>query len=194
MHQRAVVPARALTKNGRVIDDIDPDVRKRIGGRLKALRNQQHLDQIEVASLAGVSTGTLQTIERGIRKNRGENIAKVAKVFGTTLKALAQQEQIDPTDALLAGLNREDFEIARAYHEATSTVRHQAAQVLLRERDLQGAPPVTGEAEAREARIAGLTTARQQLIDDLINESVRYQLRVCIRLSDGGSRPYLSRA
>jgi hypothetical protein len=43
-------------------------------------------------------------------------------------------------------------------------------QQLLRDRDLENFPPLTGEAAAREDRIARLTPARQQLVDDLIHE------------------------
>lgn len=170
MRDRAVVLARQPAKNSRVlVDELDTELRKRIGGRLKALRIQAHLHQLEVAKQAGISTGTLQTIEWGVRKNRPESIAKVARVFGTSIDVLAAKEHIAPTDPVLRELNREDFDIARAYNKASSTVRHYVQQ-LLRDRDPRELPAPTGEAAAREARIASLTPARQQLVDDLIHE------------------------
>lgn len=167
MRVPAVVQARHPAKNRRVFDELDPVMRKRIGGRLKSLRVQAHLKQVEVAKQAGISPGTLQTIEWGVRKNKEENITKIARVFGTSLKALATKEQSVPTD--LGELNREDFDIARAYNKASSVVRHYVKQVL-RDRDLQDLPAPAGEAAAREERIASLTPDQRQLVEDLIRE------------------------
>jgi transcriptional regulator with XRE-family HTH domain len=163
----SIARSPVTTKNDPVLDE---EVRKRIGGRLKALRIQAHLDQLEVARRAKISPGTLQTIEWGARENRTVNIAKVAKVLGTSLEALTRKEHIAPNDPLLRELNREDWEIARAYHEASSMVRQHARQ-LLRERDPQvPTAPTSAEAAARAARIARLTSARQQLVDELIHQ------------------------
>ena len=149
---------------------LDEERRKRIGKRLKALRIEAGLDQLEVAQRAKISPGTLQTIEWGARDNREANIIKVAKVLGTSLEALTRKEHIAATDPLLKDLNREDFEIARGHHEASTPVR-QLARQLLRERDPQVAPaPSSAESTARATRIARLTPARQQLVDELIHQ------------------------
>lgn len=167
MPAQLIAQSPRTTKNDLVLDE---EMRKRIGGRLKALRIEAHLDQLEVARRAQISPGTLQTIEWGARENREANIAKVAKVLGTSLEALKRKDHIAPNDPLLSNLNREDYEIARAYHDASSAVRHHARQ-LLRDRDPQQLPLQTsGEAAAREARIARLTPAQQELVDDLIHE------------------------
>ena len=96
-----------------------------------------------------------------------ESIAKLATFFGTTPRALAEKDHVTPHE--LKGLNREDLEIARAYHEASTAVRTQARQ-LLRDRDPQDLPPPTGEAAALVERIAQLTPARRQLLLDMLTE------------------------
>jgi transcriptional regulator with XRE-family HTH domain len=161
----SVVDARRVTKNGPVLDAAK---RKRIGARLRALRVEQGLDQIEVAQLAQISPGTLQTIEWGVRENRETNIDKVARVLGTSLDALEQKPHVDPTDPLLKGLNREDLEIARDHHEASSAVRERARSIL-RDRDPLALPdPSDEEIEALAHRVARLTAERRQLLIDLL--------------------------
>lgn len=171
----SIVPVRRATQNVRVI--LDPEQRKRLGTALKALRVAQDLDQIDVARLAKISTGTVQTIEWGARKNQPENIDKVARALGTSLEALLQKPHIDPSDPLFRGLNREDFEIARAYHEATSTVRDHARR-LLRDRDPQLPIEATAdEVAAIGAQIARLSDASQQLVTDLVQQLERLEDR-----------------
>jgi transcriptional regulator with XRE-family HTH domain len=156
-----------LRNNERVLDDAQ---RKRIGGRLRSLRIEQGLDQIELAKRAKISTGTVQTIEWGIRKNKDENIDAVARVLGTTLAALEQKPHINPTDPLLKGLNREDLEIARAYHEASTAVRDHARR-LLRDREPQRpSEPTTDELSALATSIARLTEERRQLVTELVTQ------------------------
>jgi transcriptional regulator with XRE-family HTH domain len=153
------------TKNGSVLDAAK---RKRIGRRLKALRVEQGLDQIEVARLAKISPGTLQTIEWGVRENREINIDKVARVLGTSLDALYRKPHIDPSDPLIKGLNREDLEVARAHHDASSIIRDHARTVL-RDRDPQAPPALPPDAIAALAhRIARLKAERVQLLIDLL--------------------------
>ena len=166
---------RRATKNVRVI--LDEEQRKRLGAALKARRVTQGLDQIEVARLADLSTGTLQTIEWGARKSHEENIEKVARALGTSIEAILLKPHIDPSDPLFRGLNREDFEIARAYHEATSTVRDHARR-LLRDRDPQlPIEPATDEVAAIAAQIARLSDASQQLVTVLVQQLERLEDR-----------------
>lgn len=144
--------------------------RKRIGARLKGLRVEQGLDQVEVARRAAISPGTLQTIEWGARENKLSNIEAVARVLGTTLDALERKPEINPGDPLLAGLNREDLEIARLYHDAASTVRTQARS-LLRARDPREPPEAAlAEAEALVALIAKKPQAAREAIDHLLHQ------------------------
>lgn len=164
------VEAYPLAKNRRVLDEPNGPRRKRIGSRLKALRVEQGLHQVDVARRAKISTGTLQTIEWGARANHEANIDKVARVLGTSLAALEQTPHLDPADPRLKGLNREDIDIARAYHEASTVVR-QLAKQLLQEQDPQALPaPTSAEAAARAARIAKLNPTQRQFIDGLIQQ------------------------
>lgn len=163
----SIVGTRDSPHNDHVLD---ADLRKRVGKRLRDLRKTADLSQAAIAKRADISIGTVQTIERGLRQSYDSNIAAYARVFGTSIAALKRKDAIPPNDPLLKDLNREDFEIARAYHEASSMVRHQARQ-LLRDRDPQEpTEPLSDVAAAREARIAKLTPERQQLVDDLIAE------------------------
>ena len=167
-------PVRRPSKNGLVLDE---KVRKRIGARLVALRVQARLGQIAVAKKAGISPGTLQTIEWGARENREENIAKVAGVFHTTIEALSQPEHVAPSDPLLKDLNREDFEIARAYHNASSVVRHQA-RLLLRDRDPQHpVTPTSDELAIVAAQLSRLSDDRRQIVMDVLNEFIQLDVR-----------------
>jgi len=105
--------------------------RKKIGKRLKTLRIEAGLDQIEVAKKAKVAIGTLQSIESAWREVRDSNVEKVAKIFKTSLRQLLQaDETIAAADPLLADLNREDLHVARGYHHATTLVRQRVQQLI----------------------------------------------------------------
>jgi transcriptional regulator with XRE-family HTH domain len=181
VHNPFTITALSINDRGRVAKndgvELTPEERKRIGGLLKGLRTGQHLKQLETAERAGISPGTLQTIEWGARKNSEENIEKLARALGTSLEVLRGKPNLDPTDPLPKGLNREDLEIARAYHEDSSHVRDHA-RGLLRDRDPQApSEPTTDEIAAMAALIARLSDERRQLVLDLVHQLERLEDR-----------------
>ena len=141
------------------------------GRKLAGLRVEQGLKQIDVARRAGIATDTLQTIEWGARTTQLAKIEKVARVLGTSLEALealSRTPPVVPSDPALTGLNREDLDFARAYHEASSTVRARARQ-LLRDRDPQEPAATRAGPPRRWSRASPRSRRRQQeAIDRLL--------------------------
>lgn len=166
MAEFSIAEFRVVANNDAVLTSHD---RKRIGKRLRLLRLEQGLHQVPLAKQANISPGTLQNIEWGFRKSSEENIDKLARVLGTSLERL-RGGSVDSQDPLVKGLNREDLEIARAYHEASSRVRQQARR-LLRDRDPAVPPDAPHDDLVRLAEQMGrLPDAGRQLVATLIDE------------------------
>lgn len=111
-------------KNGRMTKD----ERKRIGRKLRAMRTERGLDQLDVAQdpKSGISVGTLQAIESYWYDVRDTNIEKYARFFGKTTKQILQADEpraVTPEDPLLEGLHEEHLEVARNYMKARKRVR-----------------------------------------------------------------------
>jgi transcriptional regulator with XRE-family HTH domain len=110
---------------------LTPDERPRIGAKLKGLRVERRLDQVDIARMADVSLGTIQMLERGTGRNvRWENLEKVAKALETSLAQLRTPATGGRPDPLLADLNQEDIAIARAFHRAITDVRNAVVHML----------------------------------------------------------------
>lgn len=112
--------------------------RKSIGRKLRALRIERGLDQIPAAEKAGLSVGTLQSIETPKKhpdgrlvEVRDSNVEKYAAIFGTTVKKLLRPEgELSPTDPRLVDLNDEHLDIARRFAFGRRLPR-EAVEVLL---------------------------------------------------------------
>lgn len=154
-----------IPKNGRMTKED----RKRIGGRLRALRVEKGWDQIAVARKAKVAIGTLQSIEGAVREVRDSNIEKVAKVFGTSLRDLLQgPDAVAATDPMFAGLNREDLQIARAYQKATTPMRQLVHRLLRND----------GEHERLSTlmmRVSQVSADMLPHVETLINDAIRVE-------------------
>jgi len=164
----SVAAVRPVVKNERVL--LDAEARGRLGARLRGLRTEHNLTQLEIAERAGISVGTVQTIESGARETRDENVDAVARALGTSLTALLQQPHVDPTDPLLKGLNREDLEIARLYHDAPSPVRERMRQAGRDEAPARQPPAADDLALA--AQITRLRQSRRELLIDILRQLV----------------------
>ncbi len=104
---------------------------KAVGRRVKRLRQEKEWTQAELATRAGVTTNTLRGLERGTLATRWPKIQRIAKALGRTPESLlGDDDPIKPTDALLQGLTREDLQIARLFHDATTPVRTRALALL----------------------------------------------------------------
>jgi transcriptional regulator with XRE-family HTH domain len=115
-------------KNRRVAPSLDERIT--IGRRLKRLRDEQGLKQKHIVEKTGMSTGTVQAIERGKPNVLLENIDKYAEAVNTTIQSLLHPEIVPPPNALLKDLNKEHLGIARLYMKAYKTVRA-AVEILL---------------------------------------------------------------
>jgi hypothetical protein len=127
------VDARGLPlKNGHMTKE----ERKRIGRKLRAMRTERGLDQVDVVSDAkadGLSLGTLQAIESAWYEVRDVNIEKYARFFGTSATKLLKADEpkvVAATDPLLKDLHEEHLEVARSYMRARKRVRA-CVEVLL---------------------------------------------------------------
>jgi transcriptional regulator with XRE-family HTH domain len=108
------------------------DMNPLVGRYVKALRQERNWSQQKLAHEARLSPNTIRKIERGMKRPpRTATLDRIAKVFHLTTRQLYQGPKgIVATDPQLAGLNYEDVEIARQYHDAPTKLRTQI-QVLL---------------------------------------------------------------
>jgi len=106
--------------------------RTRLGLKLRALRVERGLRQIDAAKKAKLAVGTLQAIERNHGNVKDRNLDELAKVYGTTVLKILNKvdEPISPTNPLLKGLNEEHLDIAQRYKDARKRVRA-AIELLL---------------------------------------------------------------
>jgi len=139
------------------------DERVRVGRKLRAMRIERGLDQVEVARdpKVGMSVGTLQAIEGAWYDVRDHNIEKYAQFFGTSLtKLLRAEKPVAPTDPLLRDLNEEHLEVARHYMRARKRVRA-AIELLL-------AQP-TEQLSAVVLKLEGLSADRLTQIEAILS-------------------------
>lgn len=59
------------------------------GERLKGLRQEKEIGQIELAKNLGVSKGVISLWENGLREPKLSNLISIAKYFGVTIDYLA---------------------------------------------------------------------------------------------------------
>ncbi len=62
------------------------DVRRKIGGRIKGLRNKANISQMELALLADLDRTYITSVENGKRNISIVNIEKIANALNITLK------------------------------------------------------------------------------------------------------------
>jgi transcriptional regulator with XRE-family HTH domain len=64
------------------------DIRKKFGTRLRKLRREADLTQEQLASAADVSVDFLSLVERGINAPSFDNLEKIARALGVTVREL----------------------------------------------------------------------------------------------------------
>lgn len=104
--------------------------RVRIGLALRTRRLLKGEEQTATAGHADLGVGTLQAIETARYNVKPANIERLARYFGTSLAALLEERAGGPSLNDPGRLTREDLEVARAYHDATTAVRQAVASVL----------------------------------------------------------------
>ena len=125
--------------------------RVRIGLALRTRRLLKGEEQTATAAAAGVGVGTLQAIETARYAVKPQNIERLAAYFGTSVISLLDQATAQTGPSLeLSRLTREDLEVARLFHDASTTVR-QAVISVLKELD---PTPLTDAQRARAKTLA----------------------------------------
>ena len=63
--------------------------------RLKKLRKQAQLTQVDVAKKLGISQPAYASWERGVKKPTQENLVKIAKLFNVSVDTLVSNDKTD---------------------------------------------------------------------------------------------------
>ena len=66
--------------------------------RLKKLRKQAQLTQVDVAEKLGISQPAYASWERGVKKPTQENLVKIAKLFNASIDTLVSNDKTDDID------------------------------------------------------------------------------------------------
>ena len=66
--------------------------------RLKNLRKQAHLTQVDVAEKLGISQPAYASWERGVKQPTQENLVKIAKLFNASIDTLVSNDKTDDID------------------------------------------------------------------------------------------------
>lgn len=69
--------------------------------RLKNLRKQAHLTQVDVAEKLGISQPAYASWERGIKKPTQENLIKIAHIFNVSIDYLVGKSDVELEDVEL---------------------------------------------------------------------------------------------
>jgi len=162
-------------------DDVGSLIAKRIAdwrkghnaeGRPKAPK-ERHISQLDMAKLAGVSVGCLQGAEKGTRATEDAQLAKIAKLMGTTLDDLKQGDTDDRvlvlSDPRGERLNDEDYEIANWFHDSHTAVKVQVRLTLeqhARQRDGRAPLPTPAPLTDRRSGEDRRSTAHDQQAAD----------------------------
>lgn len=70
-----------------------PDPQPALGEAIRQLRNKRGLSQEDLAHAAGVTTGTVSTIERGNSNPTWGTVKRIAQALGVTIVELAKLSQ-----------------------------------------------------------------------------------------------------
>lgn len=88
--------------------------------RLKKLRKQAQLTQVDVAEKLGISQPAYASWERGVKKPTQENLVKIAKLFNASIDTLVSNDKTDDVDlsevellfrTTSEGMNNEEKEV-----------------------------------------------------------------------------------
>ena len=66
--------------------------------RLKTLRKEARLTQVDIAEKLGISQPAYASWERGVKKPTQENLVKIAKLFNASIDTLVSNDKTDDID------------------------------------------------------------------------------------------------
>jgi len=82
------------------------EAQRRLGGRIKSLRQGRGLTQRELAEQAGLSEKYLGEVERGICNTTHEFLIKLADAFGIPITAMLENDQEQNREQLVSAIIR----------------------------------------------------------------------------------------
>jgi len=80
-------------------------VAKKLGKRIKELREQRKLSQLQLAEMLNMEASNLSKIERGIQIPKEESLLKITNAFNVNMVDLFDFEHFADRDTLLENIN-----------------------------------------------------------------------------------------
>ena len=77
------------------------NISKRLGLKIKELRERNNLTQLKLAELINMESSNLSKIERGMQMPKEETLEEIIKVLNVDLKELFDFEHLKPHDEIL---------------------------------------------------------------------------------------------
>ena len=84
--------------------ELNTDMKKRFGQRLRELRTEKMLTQETVAELVGISPENYSRLENGLSFPKPENIEKISKVLNVEIAELFQFSHLNDYDKILKAI------------------------------------------------------------------------------------------
>lgn len=153
---------------------------------IRTARAKKRLTRKAFAMQVGITTNTLRAIENGTHARTPDmtTLQKIAKALELTVEQLLAGETRQPHES--DGLHKEDWRIARAYHDSIADVKAAMKLLLLIEREeehleqiaaviqhlLRSDPQVRAEDIVAMMRIAATDTDSMMLLRDLMREKL----------------------
>ena len=96
-------------------------IAKKLGQRIKELREGKQLSQLKMAEELNMEASNLSKIERGIQIPKEESLLKIAKVLDVTVKDLFDYEHFEDKDTLINKiidiLQEQDIKLVQQYYK-----------------------------------------------------------------------------
>jgi transcriptional regulator with XRE-family HTH domain len=99
-----------------------------VGARLRSLRKERHLTQIELARQIGIQQSDLSRMEKGEYRVSLDNLFKILAVFDIALNDFFADKQAD--DEPRRALSREDMQILHLVRQLSESGRREAMEFL----------------------------------------------------------------
>ena len=110
------------------------DITKRLGLKIKELRERNNFTQLKLAELINMESSNLSKIERGIQMPKEETLEEIVKVLNIDLKELFDFEHFKSQDELLHSLinilKKSTTEELRSYYKIINSIRELKAAIL----------------------------------------------------------------
>ncbi len=81
-------------------------VAKKLGLRIKELRESKKLSQLKLAELINMEASNLSKIERGVQIPKEESLIKIAKILDISIKDLFDYEHFETKSILIKKINK----------------------------------------------------------------------------------------